>query len=161
MPFQALRDFSNGYTKTMLAKNFRYLPCPCCGFPSITTMIAMTCSICWWEADGPIDSEDEPRSVNHGYSLRQARANFVDHGHMYDLGREISYLIEESTERTALLDYVRQVQLGQAEFSQSTLIELIRAEDEHMRSAADEARVSDADEEAMLRALMEARGRTS
>ena len=100
-------------------------------------MIAMTCSICWWEADGQIDSEDEPRSVNHGYSLRQARANFLDHGHMYDLGREISYLKTQSEERVALLFYIGQVQSGNTKLDQETLEKLIRAEDKNMRNQAD------------------------
>ena len=120
-------------------------------------MIAMTCSICWWEADGPIESEDEPRIVNQGYSLRQARANFLDHGHMYDLGREISYLKAQSKERAALLFYVGQVQSGNTNLDQETLEKLIRAEDEHMRNQADEVRMPNDDDEEMLKALMQFR----
>lgn len=78
---------------------------------------------------------------------------------MYDLGREIPYLKKESSERAALLGYVRRVQDGHAEFSQAALIELIRAEDEQMRSEADKARLPEADEEAILRALMDAQAR--
>lgn len=118
-------------------------------------MIAMTCSICWWEAEGPIDSEDEPRSVNHGYTLRQARANFLDHGHMYDLGREIPYLKTQSKERAALLDYVSRIQSGKAKLDQTRLEKLIRAEDEHMRNQADEARLPNDDDEEMLKAMMQ------
>lgn len=115
----------------------------------------MTCSICWWEADGEVQSEDEPRGANHNYTLRRARENFIDHGHMYDLGSEISYLKSESDERRALLEYARSAQSGEVELSQDALNRLIKAADNHMRAEADKARVSDTDEEEMLRVLME------
>lgn len=97
----------------------------------------------------PIQSEYETRSVDHGYTLCQGRANFLDHGHMHYLGRETSYLKSESQERIRMLDYMRRDQNCDAEFSQDKLIELIRAENECMRSRAHKARAPDSDEEAM------------
>ncbi|MBY8976738.1 hypothetical protein KHP62_13020 [Rhodobacteraceae bacterium NNCM2] len=119
--------------------------------------MAMTCSICWWEADGPLQSEDEPRSANHNYTLRQARQNFLDHGHMYDLGREISYLKSESDERIALLQFVRRVMTGEAEFSQDILNSLLKAENERIRDRTCAPQLSDLEEETLLRALLSAK----
>lgn len=117
----------------------------------------MTCSICWWEADGPIQSKDEPNSVNHGYTLRGTHENYLDHAHMYDLGREISYLHEPSDERIALLEYVREIQSGDRKFDQNLFVRLIMAEDKHKRIRADIDRQSDAAEDAMLRASLDDR----
>lgn len=154
--FLVSRAAGSGYSCAMALNDVRYLPCPCCGFPSITTMIAMTCSICWWEADGAIVSDDARSSTNHGYSIRRARENFRRHGHMYDSGREISYLTTPSEARRALMEYVRRVLAGETALSQQALCGLIAAEDDHMRSTTRATSDPDADEEAMLRALMTA-----
>lgn len=106
--------------------------CPCCGFPSLLSLCGTTCSICWWETDGLDLHDDEVRgSPNAGYSLSQARANFEDHGHMYDEGKAGNYLTKGSEGRKRLLDYVAAVRCGKAHLDQSTLDRLIAEEREH------------------------------
>ncbi|MEM1130094.1 MAG: CPCC family cysteine-rich protein [Pseudomonadota bacterium] len=103
--------------------------CPCCGFPSLPCWLTATCSICWWEIDShDVPPEDAPSGVNHGYSLRRARANFHDHGDMYDAGKAGAYLSEGSPGRDRLLAYVTDVRAGRRDPDQVTLERLI-AED--------------------------------
>ncbi|MBO9401432.1 hypothetical protein J7412_11450 [Shimia sp. R9_3] len=136
----------------MAEQTHRY-PCPCCGFPSLPTLIAATCSICWWEADGQDLPDDEVRgSPNSGYSLRQAQANFQKQGHMYDAGKATKYLTEGSEGRDRLLAYVNAIQHGQTNLDQAKLDRLIAEEREYWPWRK---QVPDLEEqETMLRALL-------
>ena len=69
--------------------------CPCCGYPTIAQRHAYDiCALCDWEDDGqddpwycPPHRGIDPAKVNGGpngdYSLREARANFQEHGTQY------------------------------------------------------------------------------
>ncbi|MEO0361091.1 MAG: CPCC family cysteine-rich protein [Pseudomonadota bacterium] len=80
--------------------------CPCCGLPTLFARGECDiCTICWWEDDGT-DDPDDRLTPNHGYSLREAQANFRNHGDMYDPddGSPISTYM--TAERARLLEYV-------------------------------------------------------
>ncbi len=53
--------------------------CPCCDYVTLAERHGwLICPICFWEDDGQdLDELDEPSGVNHGITLRQARANFL------------------------------------------------------------------------------------
>src|SRR5262245_40047563 len=55
------------------------MPCPCCGFETITDTYEI-CSVCFWEND-PVqcDDPDYPSGANT-ISLRQAQINFEQSG---------------------------------------------------------------------------------
>ena len=117
------------------------------------------CSICWWEIGGLELSEDEVcAGPNKGYSLRRARANFLDHGHMYDAVKPIDYLATESEGRTKLMNYVRAVQRGEEALDPSRLHVLIDQERDSWpwRTSSADPSADGPDEEALLRALMTA-----
>lgn len=126
-------------------------PCPCCGFSTYSASVA-TCSICWWEVIGiPLEDEDEIcGGPNHGYSLRQARENFIRHGHMYDAGKPIRYLQDESDTRKDMMHYVRAVLAGRTELDQTQFLKLVRAEEETIRTPSKPYDRTDADEEERL-----------
>ena len=105
------------------------LECPCCGLPTLPCRVAAVCPVCWWESDPIQDtSEDVSSGHNHGYTLRQARANFHHHGHMYDRGGEIRPLRSESEGRRHLMAYVADVQSGQAKLDADALERLLSHE---------------------------------
>ena len=136
----------------MTEQTHRY-PCPCCGFPSLSGLIAATCSICWWEADGLDLFDDEVRgSPNVGYSLRQAQQNFQQHGHMYDAGEATKYLAEGSEGRDRLMAYVSSVQRGKTNLDQATLDRLITEECAYWPWQGQALDLQD--EETMLRILL-------
>lgn len=56
--------------------------CPCCDFYTISEVGGWEiCPICFWEDDGFRRAEiDVPSGANHGLTLREARANFIDLG---------------------------------------------------------------------------------
>ncbi|MGH8894840.1 MAG: CPCC family cysteine-rich protein [Actinomycetes bacterium] len=58
------------------------LPCMACGYPTQTERGGHhICVVCHWEDDGTTrDQPDRPSSVNHGLTLRQAAAHFVETG---------------------------------------------------------------------------------
>jgi hypothetical protein len=112
------------------------LPCPCCGFPTLQERGAWEiCSICWWEDDGQDDPRtDEVRGGPNGeYSLSAARANFRQHGDMYDRGKGIEAVEQPSPERGALMTYVRNVLDGEA-FDRDKLNALIEADTKARRA---------------------------
>lgn len=62
--------------------------CPCCGYRTLTERHRWEiCDLCDWEDEcsEPFDP-DKPSGANHGFTLREAQANFVDHLNMYPLG---------------------------------------------------------------------------
>jgi nucleoside-diphosphate-sugar epimerase len=85
--------------------------CPCCGFRTLTISAAYDiCRICWWEDDGQADATSDAvvGGPNSRYSLTAARQNFMQHGHMYDLGHGIEVVERSTPARQELLAYVRQ-----------------------------------------------------
>ena len=56
--------------------------CPCCDYISLPERSNyLICPICFWEDDGQdLDDLDSQSGPNHGITLRQARANFVEFG---------------------------------------------------------------------------------
>lgn len=88
------------------------------------------CQICWWEDDGQDDSTADEvwGGPNGDYSLSAARANFASHGHMYDLGKDISILERAAPERIALLTYVRSILAGGQPLDNAKLQKLIDAD---------------------------------
>ncbi|MEM9499784.1 MAG: CPCC family cysteine-rich protein [Pseudomonadota bacterium] len=136
----------------MLASSRRFA-CPCCGFPSLSSLGAITCSICWWESDGLDLPDDEVRdNPNAGFSLSQARQNFQSHGHMYEAGKAGIYLSAGSEGRKRLLDYVAAIQSGQSRLDQETLDRFIAEEREYWPWRQQEPDLEQ--EETMLRALL-------
>lgn len=58
----------------------RLLPCPCCGFRTISELgVFEMCPVCWWEDDGQDNtSADEVwGGPNGSASLTEARASFL------------------------------------------------------------------------------------
>jgi len=95
------------------------LPCPCCGYPNTGqgdfNIYVFRCILCGWIDDAWSESEaddvrplDEPcfpdgRKTNGGYSLTEARHNFVAHGHMFRPGDPAAEVMEaQATERESL-----------------------------------------------------------
>ncbi|MEM8978214.1 MAG: CPCC family cysteine-rich protein [Pseudomonadota bacterium] len=106
------------------------LPCPCCGFPTLSERGGYEiCAICWWEDDGQDDeSADEVWGGPNGkYSLSKARKNFEDHGHKYDIGQGIEIVENVRPGRLNLLRYVFAVRNG-VELDQAELDRLIEQE---------------------------------
>jgi hypothetical protein len=108
----------------------RFFNCPCCGFPTLRERNGFEiCVICWWEDDGQDDADagDVRRGPNGKYSLSAARANFVAHGHMYDLGHGIGVVERPSPERVLLLAYVRGILEGREALDEGKLQSMIDA----------------------------------
>src|SRR5687768_4836852 len=60
--------------------------CPCCGYPTLTERATYEiCSLCHWEDDGQdtASAADVWPGPNHGYSLDEARRNFMAYLSMY------------------------------------------------------------------------------
>jgi hypothetical protein len=93
------------------------------------------CAICRWEDDGQDDARaDEVWGGPNGeYSLSAARANFVSHGYMYDLGNGIEVVERPSPDRISLLAYVRGVLEGREALDDGTLQRLIDADRKALR----------------------------
>ncbi|SFJ30082.1 CPCC family cysteine-rich protein [Jannaschia pohangensis] len=104
------------------------LPCPCCGFPTLSERAAWEiCRICWWEDDGQDDSSaDQVWGGPSGkYSLSDARRNFADHQHMYDAGQGIDVVTSPSAARLSLLTYVASLGAGGATLDMAGLKTLL------------------------------------
>ena len=56
--------------------------CPCCDHVSLPERgNYLICPVCFWEDDGQdLDQLDVPSGPNHGITLRQGRANFLEFG---------------------------------------------------------------------------------
>lgn len=58
--------------------------CPCCEYYTLLVpkedAHAYICSVCFWEIDTFVQSDDEPSDMNHQLTLKQARANFLKFG---------------------------------------------------------------------------------
>jgi hypothetical protein len=62
------------------------VPCPCCGFPTLSEVAAYEiCELCNWEDDGQgnVDADIVRGGPNGDYSLTDARANFRRYLVMY------------------------------------------------------------------------------
>lgn len=108
-----LLDARNGYDPDAGA------PCPCCGYPNPGqgdfNIYVSRCILCGWIDDDWSESEaddvrplgepcfPEGRKTNGGYSLTEARHNFVAHGHMFHPGDPAAEVMEEQApERESL-----------------------------------------------------------
>lgn len=90
----------------------RNVTCPCCRFPTLRGVGTYEiCPICWWEDDGQNDQNADKarRGPNSRFSLTDARRNFADHHHMYDLGDEIPAVEQPSAARLELMNYLRSI----------------------------------------------------
>lgn len=90
----------------------RNVTCPCCRFPTLRgSGTYEICPICWWEDDGQNDQDADivRGGPNSHYSLADARRNFADHHHMYDLGDEIPAVEQPSPARLELLNYLHSI----------------------------------------------------
>jgi len=108
----------------------RLFRCPCCGFPTLSERnLYDICDICRWEDDGQDDADANVvrGGPNGKYSLSAARANFLSHGHMYDLGKGSQVVERPSPQRSSLLAYVRSVLDGREALGNAKLQELISA----------------------------------
>ncbi|MDC7675677.1 CPCC family cysteine-rich protein [Asticcacaulis machinosus] len=113
----------------------RTVLCPCCKFPTLkATEIWGICVICWWEDDGQndYDAHDVRGGPNSRYSLTAARANFADHGHMYDRGKGIKIVEQPSAARSNLIDYLRSIQFSPLHADAAHLTRLLTAADAHI-----------------------------
>ena len=58
--------------------------CPCCGFFTYPVPpkkdAGFICSVCFWENDPFLRSEDDPSDSNHGVTLAKARENYREFG---------------------------------------------------------------------------------
>jgi hypothetical protein len=140
-----------------MSRNAPLLACPCCGLPTLPSLTAAACPVCWWETDGQDLPDDAVRGApNRGYSLAQARANFLAHGHMYDPGDGASrHAASGAPARDWLAAYALAVAKGEAALDAD---ELRRLMDEDRgawpwRNAPDDEG-PEATEEEMLRALL-------
>ena len=95
-------------------------PCTCCGYPNIAesefiSVFVNRCILCGWSSDCWSESEadderplvepcfPEGRKTNGGYSLTEARHNFVAHGHMFRPDDPATEVMEElASERESL-----------------------------------------------------------
>ena len=108
-----LLDARNGYDPDAGA------PCPCCGYPNTGqgdfNIHVFRCILCGWIDDDWSESEadderplvepcfPEGRKTNGGYSLTEARHNFIAHGHMFRPGDPATEVMEEqASERESL-----------------------------------------------------------
>ena len=67
------------------------ISCPCCGYPTLGERGGYEiCELCWWEDDGQddADADIEQGGPNHGYSLTEARENFMRFFVMYPPDRD-------------------------------------------------------------------------
>ena len=95
------------------------VPCPCCGYPNTGegdfAIYVYRCILCGWIDDDWKESEadqvrpmaepcfPEGRKTNGGYSLTEARHNFVAHGHMFHPGDPAAEVMNElAPERESL-----------------------------------------------------------
>ena len=104
------------------------IACPCCGLPTLSEPASHEiCPVCWWQDDGQDDStaEEVRGGPNGGYSLARARANVVDHLHMYDAGCGPEAVERPNRARLELLRHVRSVREG-APLRPETLARLTR-----------------------------------
>jgi Cysteine-rich CPCC len=94
------------------------------------------CVICWWEDDGQTDTDaDEVRGgPNSHYSLTLAKKNFADHGHMYGKDDAIQVVVQPSSARRALMNYLDSIHFDPVRADPTRLGELLSAEDRHVRS---------------------------
>jgi hypothetical protein len=58
------------------------LQCPCCDYFSLPERGSyLICPVCFWEDDGQnLDELDQSSGPNHGITLREGRANFIQFG---------------------------------------------------------------------------------
>ena len=58
--------------------------CPCCGHFTYTVPpeedCGYICPVCFWENDPFIASDDDPSDSNHGITLNEAKANYLEFG---------------------------------------------------------------------------------
>ena len=58
--------------------------CPCCGHFTYTVPpeedCGYICPVCFWENDQFIASDDDPSDSNHGITLNEAKANYLEFG---------------------------------------------------------------------------------
>ncbi|MAK61658.1 MAG: hypothetical protein CMK09_11820 [Ponticaulis sp.] len=112
--------------------NRSLLPCPCCGFETLSERGEYEiCRVCWWEDDGQNDTNADQilGGPNGRYSLTDARNNFRDHGYMYDLEDAIEIVKHPSAERRTLINYCLSVVRGEEKLDK-TLFESLRLSDE-------------------------------
>ncbi len=107
-------------------------PCLCCNLPTLESQGNFDiCPVCWWEDDG--QGDDQADLVNGGpngeYSLTEARANFRDHGDMYDINEGIDVVKHPSPTREILRDYALGVARGQQNLDVHRLDALINDEE--------------------------------
>jgi Cysteine-rich CPCC len=105
--------------------------CPCCGLPTLGEPDAYEiCVVCWWEDDGHDDNAADKvwGGPNGSYSLTVAKSNFLDHGHMYDLGQGIEVVENPSAARIVLVDYALGVLRGMKALDCSYLTLLMQRE---------------------------------
>lgn len=88
-----------------LFKKVNRVTCPCCGYPTLEVRANYEiCEICNWEDDGQ-DDRDSAQTVggpNGGYSLDQARENFIKYRIMYSPGNNTTVTGADSEEREVL-----------------------------------------------------------
>ena len=107
------------------------LNCPCCGLPTLGERASYEiCVVCWWEDDGQDnDAADKVWGGPNGrYSLIAARNNFLNHGHMYDLGQGIEVVEKPSAARMILVHYALGVVKGLQILDGSHLTSLMHKE---------------------------------
>src|SRR5262249_35921558 len=96
--------------------------CPCCAYPTLPERYGFyVCPICGWEDDGQDDQDaDEVKAgPNHGYSLTEARRNFILKGTMFRTEIESPQFSNDtrrlSSELRSLLDRVKNTPLNSPE----------------------------------------------
>lgn len=88
-----------------LFKNISRVTCPCCGYPTLEERANYEiCDLCNWEDDGQ-DDHDSAKSFggpNGGYSLDEARENFMKYRTMYSPDNNTTITGADSEKRAIL-----------------------------------------------------------
>lgn len=117
----------------MSRRNHISHPCPCCGFETLSTAPGDTvCVLCWWDdfdQQGDHDAHLDLGGANSGYTLHQARANFRDHGDIFDDSDpcRIDVVTHPTSGRMALVAYASDVLAGRRVFNKSEFERLRQA----------------------------------
>ena len=115
-----------------------FVECPCCRYPTLGVRGAFEiCLICWWEDDGQddVDADKVVGGPNQTLSLTAARANFSNHFDCFEAGEGIGAVSNPTSERKAILAYLKAVKRGDRTHDIRVLQGLLRADSDARRKA--------------------------
>ncbi len=113
-----------------MGKLYKWVNCPCCGFPTLTEPSSHEiCELCHWQDDGLTGTNEEEviGGPNGLLSIAQARRNFVQHGDAFDAADTRRRNLCRDPNRKRLLRYVDDLWLGWERFDRKKFEELLLA----------------------------------